>query len=170
MFEKVKAIAIDVDGVLTDGAFWWGAHGEEIKRFCFADSTGIAMAMRAGLKIALVSGESSENGMALVQRYADKLKIADVYKGCHDKAEALRELAEKHRISLAEICFIGDDLIDLPAMAIAGISVAPSDANSKVLKTAKYISGRAGGHGVVREIIDLIMDQESLKQRQTETT
>ena len=92
--KNIQAVAMDVDGVLTDGMYWWGSNGEELKRFCFADSTGISRAMKAGIRIALISGESSEAGMTLVQRFADKLKITDVYKGCHDKAPALRDFAQ----------------------------------------------------------------------------
>ena len=87
--QHIKAVAMDVDGVLTDGTFWWGSNGEESKRFCFADSTGVALALKSGMKIALISGESSEPGMKLVQRYAEKLKIDDVYKGCATKKRRL---------------------------------------------------------------------------------
>ena len=127
-FRPIRAVATDVDGVLTDGTFLWGVHGEELKRFCFADVTGFALARASGIFVALISGESSPDGMALVQRYADKLGIVDVFKGCHDKAAALHDFAAAHQIGLAETCFIGDDLMDLPAMAAAGIGIAPADA------------------------------------------
>ena len=124
-FRSVRAVATDVDGVLTDGTFLWGVNGEELKRFCFADVTGIALARAAGVVIALISGESSAAGMALVQRYADKVGIVDVFKGCHDKAAALRDFAAAHEFALAETCFIGDDVIDVPAMAAAGARGRP---------------------------------------------
>jgi 3-deoxy-D-manno-octulosonate 8-phosphate phosphatase (KDO 8-P phosphatase) len=156
-FDKVRAVAMDVDGVLTDGTFWWGTNGEEFKRFCFADSTGIALAQRAGLKVALISGESSTAGMALVQRFADKLKIADVYKGCHDKAAAISDFAEKNHLQLSEICFIGDDFIDVPAMAAVGLAAAPADAQPAARQKAHLITERNGGHGAVREVLDAIL-------------
>jgi 3-deoxy-D-manno-octulosonate 8-phosphate phosphatase (KDO 8-P phosphatase) len=156
-FDRVQAVAMDVDGVLTDGTFWWGPNGEEFKRFCFADSTGISLAQRAGLKIALISGESSTAGMALVQRFADKLKIADVYKGCHDKAAAILDFAEKNRLQLSEICFIGDDFIDVPAMAAVGLAAAPADAQPAARLKAHFVTERNGGHGAVREILDAIL-------------
>ena len=148
---------MDVDGVLTDGTFLWGASGEELKRFCFADVTGIALARDAGIAIAVISGESSPDGMALVQRYADKLRIADVHKGCHDKAAALRSFAATHSIGLDEVCFIGDDVIDLPAMAVAGLAAAPADAHPKVLAQADYVTKAGGGTGAVREVLDLVV-------------
>lgn len=158
---RIRAVAMDVDGVLTDGTFWWGVNGEEFKRFCFADCTGITQAIRAGLRIALISGESSASGMALVQRLADKLKIADVYKGCHDKAAAVGEFAERYNLALSEVCFIGDDFIDVPAMSIVGFSAAPADAQPPARSCAQLITQHAGGQGAVRELIDLVLNARS---------
>ena len=162
MFARVKAIATDVDGVLTDGTFWWGTNGEEFKRFSFADVTGIALARRAGIKLALISGESSESGKTLVQRFADKLQITDVYKGCHDKAGAVTEFAGRYSLQLSEVCFIGDDVPDLPAMEIVGVPVAPANAQRAALDKAAFVASRNGGCGVLREVIDLILQQQEL--------
>lgn len=162
MFERVKAIATDVDGVLTDGVFWWGTNGEEFKRFSFADVTGIALARQAGIRLALISGESSEAGKALVQRFADKLQIADVYKGCHDKAGAVTEFASRYDLQLSEVCFIGDDVPDLPAMKIVGVPVAPANAQKAAREEAAWIASRDGGCGVLREIIDLVLQQQEV--------
>ena len=150
---------MDFDGVLTDGSLWWGPNGEEFKRLCFADITGIPLARRAGLQLAIISGESSPGGMALVQRYADKVKITDVYKGCHDKEGAVRDFARKHGIELAEVCFIGDDVNDLPAMAIVGVSAAPANAQPAVKAKAGFITKLTGGSGAVREVIDAVLSQ-----------
>lgn len=158
MFESIKAVAMDVDGVLTDGTFWWGTGGEELKRFCFADVTGIPLAQQAGIALALVSGESSQAGAALVQRFADKVKIADIYVGCHDKAEAVRDFSQRHHLSLSEICFVGDDVQDLPAMAIVGLAVAPADAQPTARAKARFVTSRSGGRGAVREVLDAILD------------
>ena len=151
---------MDVDGVLTDGGFWWGVNGEELKRFCFADVTGIPLARQAGIKLALISGESSPAGMALVQRFADKVKITDVYKGCHDKAAAIKDFAQKWELSLTEICFVGDDVPDLPAMEVVGVAVAPADAQAVAKAKAQFITVRNGGHGAVREVLDTILEQQ----------
>lgn len=163
-FDALKAVAMDVDGVLTDGGFWWGANGEELKRFCFADSTGIAQALQAGIPIALISGDSTPLGMALVKRYADRLKITDIYTGCHDKAGALREFAVRHGLNVTQVCYVGDDTIDLPAMALAGLAVAPLNAVPAVRDRAGYVTRNAGGNGAVREVIDLIL-QAATQQR-----
>jgi 3-deoxy-D-manno-octulosonate 8-phosphate phosphatase (KDO 8-P phosphatase) len=158
MFESIKAIAMDVDGVLTDGTFWWGADGEELKRFCFADVTGIPIAQEAGIRLALVSGESSPAGVALVKRFADKVKITDVYKACHDKAGAVRDFAGRYDLSLSEVCFIGDDVQDLQAMEIVGLAAAPADAQPEARTKAKFVASRGGGQGAVREVLDAILN------------
>lgn len=154
---EIKALITDIDGVLTDGTFWWDTNNLELKRFSFADVTGIPLAMKAGIKIALMSGESSVAGMAIADRYAKKLKIEDVYKGCHDKAKAVREFADKYKFELSEICFVGDDINDLPAMEIVGLSVAPPNAHDSVLKSVDLVTKHAGGHGVIREVIDILI-------------
>ena len=156
----IKAVLIDVDGVLTDGSFWWGVNGEEFKRFYFADTTGISRALKAGIRIGLVSGESNEAGMKLVQRLADKLQITDTYKGCHDKAAAVREFAQKHALALSELCFIGDDWIDAPAMEIVGLAVAPADAQPPARAKAHIITKATGGNGAVREVLDALMSSK----------
>lgn len=149
---NVKAIALDVDGVLTDGGMWWGANGEEFKRFSFSDIMGISLARRHGLVLALISGEDSP----LIDRYAAKLKIADVAKGCRDKASALREFARRNNLELTEVCFMGDDVNDLPAMSICGVSAAPGDARPAVLAKVDFAAGSAGGRGAVRELIEAL--------------
>jgi 3-deoxy-D-manno-octulosonate 8-phosphate phosphatase (KDO 8-P phosphatase) len=156
--EKIRAVAIDVDGVLSDGGFWWGPDGEEWKRFCFADIMGVSLARRAGLLLALISGENSP----LVTRYAEKMLIRHVFKGCRDKAAALREFAAAAGVKLAEICFMGDDVNDLPAMAIAGFSAAPANAAPVVLAQANFIARTPGGNGAVRELMDALLAARGL--------
>lgn len=149
-FSSIKAIALDVDGVLTDGGFWWGPNGEEWKRFCFADVMGISLGTKAGLIFALISGEASP----LVDRFAAKMGITDVFKGCKDKATALREFAHRRSLDLREIAFMGDDVNDLGAMAIAGLSAAPANAVAEVTAGVGYVASCPGGNGAVRELLD----------------
>lgn len=156
--ERIRAIALDVDGVLTDGGLWWGPGDEEWKRFCFADIMGISLARRAGLNLALISGEDSP----LVDRFAAKLHIGYVVKGCRDKATALREFAASASLELAETCYMGDDVNDLPAMQIAGFSAAPANAARDVLMHANFIAKCVGGNGAVRELIEAILTAQGL--------
>lgn len=157
--EHIRAIALDVDGVLTDGGIWWGPGGEEWKRFCFADIMGVSLARRAGLELALISGENSP----LVDRYAQKMLIRHVIKGCRDKAGALRDFAAAAGIELAEVCFMGDDVNDLPAMRIAGFAAAPAGAARDVLAQADFITKSPGGNGAVRELVELLLAAQNLR-------
>ena len=149
----LKAIALDVDGVLTDGGVWWGPDGAEWKRFCFADIMGVSLARKAGLIVTLISGEDSP----LVDRFAAKLKLADITKGCKDKAAALAAFAERQCLRLDEICFMGDDVNDLAAMKLAGVSAAPADARAAVRREADIVTEAGGGNGAVREMVDLLL-------------
>jgi 3-deoxy-D-manno-octulosonate 8-phosphate phosphatase (KDO 8-P phosphatase) len=150
---KIKAIAMDVDGVLTDGGVWWGPNGEEWKRFHFADIMGLSLARKSGMVIALISGENSP----LVDRFASKLGIVDVHKDCKDKASALRTFSERHGLSLQEICFIGDDVNDLSALSIVGLSACPADARPSIRAHCQVVTKLAGGNGAVREVVDMLL-------------
>lgn len=149
----IKAIAMDVDGVLTDGGVWWGPNGEEWKRFCFADIMGLSLAKKAGLQLAFISGEDSP----LIDRMAAKFAIEDVFKPCRNKREALLQFVEKHRFQREQVCFIGDDVNDLDALEFAGLPCAPADARPVVLAKCKMIAQAKGGNGAVREIIDAVL-------------
>jgi 3-deoxy-D-manno-octulosonate 8-phosphate phosphatase (KDO 8-P phosphatase) len=163
--ETIRAVAIDVDGVLSDGGLWWGPGGEEWKRFCFADIMGISLARRAGFILALISGENSP----LVDRYAEKMLIRHVIKGCRDKAAALRDFAVAAGVELTEICFMGDDINDLPAMAIAGFAAAPANAATAVLERANFVAKALGGHGAVRELMDALLAVRGLTAQEVFT-
>jgi 3-deoxy-D-manno-octulosonate 8-phosphate phosphatase (KDO 8-P phosphatase) len=152
----VRAIALDVDGVLTDGGVWWGVGGEELKRFSFRDIMGVAQGARAGLVFALISGETSP----LVDRFAQKLDIRHVYQGCRDKAQAMRDFSGAAGIPLAAIAFMGDDVNDLPAMALAGFSAAPATAHPSVRQAVDLVTAAPGGEGAVRELIDALLAQD----------
>jgi 3-deoxy-D-manno-octulosonate 8-phosphate phosphatase (KDO 8-P phosphatase) len=155
---QIRAVVFDFDGVLTDGGLWWGPAGEEWKRVCFSDIMGVSLARRSGLALGLISGEDSP----LVDRYAKKLLIQYVVKGCRDKARALQEFAAAAGIELAATCFMGDDINDLPAMKIAGFSAAPANAIPSVLAQADFVSIKPGGNGAVRELIDASLQARGL--------
>lgn len=152
-------MALDVDGVLTDGTFTWGPAGEEFKSFSFRDVMGISLAGKGGTVFALISGEESP----LVDRFARKMGITAVYKGRRDKEAALMEFASSHNFSLKEVCFVGDDVNDLAALAAAGFSAAPADAYGKVKAGVDYVAQARGGQGAVREILDHLADKGFLK-------
>lgn len=151
--KKIRALATDVDGVLTDGGVYWGPNGEEWKRFHFADIMGLSLAKKSGLAIALISGEDSP----LVDRMAAKFGLTDVFKNCKDKVSALHTFAEQHGLHLEKICFIGDDVNDIAALEIAGLSACPADARPIVRKKCQYVAKLGGGNGAVREIVDMLL-------------
>ncbi len=150
---RIRAIALDVDGVLTDGSFLWGPNGEEWKRFSFADVMGVSLALKAGLTVTLISGEDSP----LVDRYAAKFGLEEVAKGCKDKAGALRAFARRRNLELAEIAYMGDDVNDLEALEIAGFAGAPAGAQPVVLERVAFVATHRGGDGAVREFVDAIL-------------
>ncbi len=146
----IRAVALDVDGVLTDGTFVWGPDGAESKSFSFRDIMGISLATRAGVVFALITGEAGP----LIDRYAEKMRINFLWKACRNKADALREFSESTGLPLEEIAFVGDDVNDLSAISIAGFSGAPSDAHPLVLEAVAFVAEAGGGRGAVREVLD----------------
>lgn len=149
----IKAIAMDVDGVLTDGTVWIDQDGRETKRISFTDIMGVSLGRRAGLSFALVSGESGPG----LDQIAKKFGIDDVYGGCKDKAAALRDFAIRHELGLGEICFIGDDVNDVPALEICGLAVTPSGAMPVAAAVSSMVTSRPGGNGAVREVVDYLI-------------
>jgi 3-deoxy-D-manno-octulosonate 8-phosphate phosphatase (KDO 8-P phosphatase) len=151
--KDILAIALDVDGVLTDGGVWWGPDAQEWKRFSYADIMGVSLGTKAGLVFALISGEDSP----LVDRFAAKLGITRVEKDCKDKSGALQRFAGSSGIALSAIAYMGDDVNDLGAMQLAGLAAAPADGQAEVRRCAAFVAKRAGGHGAVRELIDAVL-------------
>jgi 3-deoxy-D-manno-octulosonate 8-phosphate phosphatase (KDO 8-P phosphatase) len=144
---------MDVDGVLTDGTVTWSTSGEESKSFSFEDIMGLSRARKAGLALGLISGEDS----SLVDRIAQKIGILHVAKGCKEKDVALRRFAQSTGIALQRIAFMGDDVNDLPALVIAGLSVAPANAQPSVKSAVSMVLSRSGGQGAVRQLIEMIL-------------
>jgi 3-deoxy-D-manno-octulosonate 8-phosphate phosphatase (KDO 8-P phosphatase) len=151
--KEIRAIALDVDGVLTDGGVWWGPDAQEWKRFSYSDIMGVSLGRKAGLEFALISGEDSP----LVDRFANKMGITFVEKNCKDKAAALRRFSEKMEIPLSSIGYMGDDVNDLGALELAGLAAAPSDAQLAVLRCAAFVANHPGGRGAVRELVDAVL-------------
>jgi 3-deoxy-D-manno-octulosonate 8-phosphate phosphatase (KDO 8-P phosphatase) len=147
---------MDVDGVLTDGAVWLDEGGHELKRVCFADVMGVSLGRRAGLLFALISGE----GGPPLDRIASKFGIDDVYPDCKDKASAFEDFARRHGLAHDEICFIGDDVNDLPVFEQCGLAVAPAGSHPSARDRAQLVTEHASGAGAVREVIDHLMAGE----------
>lgn len=154
----LKVLAMDIDGVLTDGGITMGPAGEISKRFDAKDGLGVSAAQRLGLTIVFITGRQS----AILRMRASELKITEVYDGVKDKGSVLKSVAEKQGVSLEEVGFIGDDLIDLPALNLAGVAFAPGDASPDVCARVDYVAHHNGGHGAVREIVEVILEAKGL--------
>lgn len=149
----VKLFAMDVDGVLTDGTVRIHSDGTESKGFSILDGLGLVRLRQAGVVLAWISGRPS----AATTGRAAELQIAHLVQGRTDKLVALQELALQLGFKAAEVCYMGDDDIDAPAIAWAGVGVAPQQAMPAALAAAQFVPARAAGHGAVREVCEQIL-------------
>lgn len=154
--KNIKLIVLDVDGVLTDGKLHISTSGEELKSFHTQDGMGITLAHYVGMKTAIITGRQS----AAVTKRATELKINYVYQAVDQKFEVLEQLLTDLQISLDQVCYIGDDVNDLPILNRVGFSAAPNNAVQFVKKQVEYVASKDGGSGAVREIIDHILQRE----------
>jgi 3-deoxy-D-manno-octulosonate 8-phosphate phosphatase (KDO 8-P phosphatase) len=150
---RVRLLVLDVDGVLTDGRMILTEHGDELKSFHTHDGMGVAVARRAGIKVAIVTGEKS----AIGQRRGAKLGVDATVLDARRKAETVEALRVKLGVELAEIAFMGDDLLDIPALERAGLAVAPANAVPEVRAMVDVVTRAHGGAGAVRECVELIL-------------
>ena len=153
LFSKVKALVLDVDGVLTDGAIIYDSRGEETKVFSVRDGLGLRLLMDAGVFVAILTGRASP---ALLAR-CENLGIRNVWQGVSDKADRLDEVAARLGVKISEIAYVGDDLPDVPVMALVGVPVTVADAHPVVREVAAAITTALGGQGAVREICEAIL-------------
>lgn len=152
---RIRAVALDVDGVLTDAGLHYGRHGEALKTFSARDGFGIKAAQLEGLAIAVLSGRAAP---PLKARLAD-LGIPSrlVIQGSLDKGRDITRLATLLDLGLEELAFVGDDIPDLPALAAVGLAVCPADAAPEVRARCHLVTHAAGGRGAVREAIQVIL-------------
>jgi 3-deoxy-D-manno-octulosonate 8-phosphate phosphatase (KDO 8-P phosphatase) len=144
---------MDVDGVLTDGTVSVSSDGTESKRFSVLDGMGLTRLHKAGIAVAWISGRPS--GATTLR--ATELRVPHVLQGRTDKLMALQELASQLGLAAREVCYMGDDDIDAPAVAWAGIGVAPAQSMPAALRAAALVPARPAGRGAVREICELIL-------------
>jgi 3-deoxy-D-manno-octulosonate 8-phosphate phosphatase (KDO 8-P phosphatase) len=150
---RIRLLLFDVDGVLTDGALILHADGSESKRFDIKDGTGIVLAHRAGLVTGLLSARRS----AATALRAAQLGIRIVRQEASAKLDAYCAILEAERLTDAEVSYMGDDLLDLPVLARAGLSAAPADAAEDVRARVHWVSTLGGGRGAVRELVELVL-------------
>lgn len=158
---RISLLLFDVDGVLTDGKILMHADGTESKQFDIKDGTGLVWAQRAGLKVGLLSARSSA---ATAQRAA-QLGITLVHQGVASKLRAYDEILRQQAVTDADVAYMGDDMLDLPVIARAGLSASPADAVEEVRARVHYVSRASGGHGAAREFIELILKAQDRWER-----
>ena len=149
-------IISDVDGVWTDGGFYKGTNGIELKKFSVFDGVGVAMARAADIKIALISGRYSP----ATEHRAKELGIEDVYNGSLNKLPVYEELKSKYGFDDSNIAYIGDDIIDIPVMNKVAVPIAVANATSDVKKVALHVTQLSGGEGAFREAVSWIISKQ----------
>ncbi|MFA5554842.1 MAG: HAD hydrolase family protein [Phycisphaerae bacterium] len=152
-FEAIKLLALDVDGVLTDGSLMIHTTGTESKIFNTLDGHGLRMWRRAGSQVAFLSGRPSEP----TNRRAEQLEVEYCLTDCYDKVPKLEQILRQTNLTYENVAYIGDDLPDLPVIRIVGFGVAVANAVDEVKRYADYITVRPGGSGAVREVIEYIL-------------
>lgn len=153
LLARVRLLALDVDGTLTDGTITFHGGDNETKTFHVHDGLGMVMASLVGLRTVWITGRVS----AVTERRARELGVAHLRQGVRDKATALAEVAALLSVPLAETAFMGDDWNDLPAFAVAGVRIAPANAAPELLDAAHFVTPRPGGQGAVRDAIVAIL-------------
>jgi 3-deoxy-D-manno-octulosonate 8-phosphate phosphatase (KDO 8-P phosphatase) len=149
----IKLLAMDVDGVLTDGAIIVGSDGAESKFFNSQDGHGIRLWQRAGLKVALLSGRA----LGPAKHRARELEIEYIFEDCHYKLPVLEKLLVQLGLSPENAAYIGDDLPDLPVIRYVGFGVAVANAVDEVKQYADYVTACPGGKGAVREVVEYVL-------------
>jgi len=157
---SIRLLVSDCDGVLTDGGMYYSASGEQMKLFNTVDGKGVERLRERGVEVAILTSESTE----IVLRRAEKLKIAHVRLGVLDKAKELKALADELKISATEIAYIGDDVNDLPAIGLCGLTACPADAQDAVKGRVDIVLQRNGGRGALREFGEIILDMLSKEE------
>lgn len=154
--KKIKLLAIDVDGVLTDAGAYYSENGIELKKFSVRDGMGMVLLRKAGFKVAIVTTEKTK----IAEMRARRIQVDDLYQGVAKKVEAIEDLLKKYSLRWDEVAFIGDDINDVPVLQRVGFAAAPADATALNKKYAHYISTKNGGHGCVREICDMLLERD----------
>lgn len=150
---EITTIILDVDGVLTDGRFGYHDNGDEIKFFHVWDGAMIRMAVRAGLRVGILSGRKSKAN----ETRATELGMTFLKQACKNKADGLRELLKEQNLRPEECFYMGDDFIDIPPIRLCGMAGAPANARAEVKEFVDFVTEAKGGEGAVAEAIEIIL-------------
>ena len=151
--KDIKLVILDVDGVMTDGRIVIDDNGVETRNFDIKDGMGVVVMMMCGVDVAIITSKKS----GAVRHRAEELKIKRFYEGIRKKTEPYTEMLKEMNITDAQVCYVGDDLVDLSMMKRVGLPVAVNDAVDDVKQAAAYVTKARGGHGAVREVAEMIL-------------
>lgn len=154
--KNIKLVIFDVDGVMTDSSLFMGDDGQEYKAFNSKDGHGLRMLQECGVMAAIITGRKSN----LVAHRMKDLGIELVYQGYRDKTPAFEDLMKKIDLSIDQIAYVGDDVVDLPVMSRVGFAIAVQDAHPFVKQHSHWIAPRDGGRGAVRDICEFILEAQ----------
>lgn len=151
---EIKMFLTDCDGCLTDGGMYYSECGDEMKKFNTRDGMGFALLRERGIITGIITSENVD----LNRRRAEKLKVDILESGCKDKLSAIKRICSEWRIDIRNVCYIGDDLNDIDAIKAVGYGCCPADAIVEVRKIATIVTSAKGGEGVIREIVDYLLE------------
>ena len=154
--KKIKLLILDVDGVLTDGRIIYDNYGDELKFFNVNDGLGVFLLRKAGIKTVIITARKTR---AVVKRAKD-MRVAAVYSN-HYKLGIYQKVLKKFGVKDEEVCFMGDDLLDLPLIKRAGLAACPPNAVEEVRNSSHYVTQKHGGKGAVREVIEIILKSQN---------
>jgi len=155
--QKIKLLILDVDGVMTDGRLIYDNFGDEFKAFDVQDGYGLALWDRAGLRSVIITAKKSK----IVSRRAKTCHITKLFQDAHDKGAVYEKVLKIFKLINEEVCFIGDDLLDIPIMKRAGLAVAVPYSRPEIKSLAHYVTKAEGGRGAVREVVELILKSQN---------
>ena len=151
--KRIRLLLLDVDGILTDGRIVYDGSGREVKFFHIRDGQGIRLLQRAGIKVGILTGRASK----AVDRRARELEMSPVLQKIQDKGRALQDILRKEKVRAEEVCYAGDDLVDLAVLTSVGLAVTVPEASREVKAVAQYTTRLPGGQGAVREITEMLL-------------
>jgi 3-deoxy-D-manno-octulosonate 8-phosphate phosphatase (KDO 8-P phosphatase) len=155
-FRKVKLLLLDVDGVLTDGRIVYDSSGKDSKFFDVHDGLGVYCLHKFGINTVIITAKNSKT----ISPRSKDMRVAEVFADIFPKTAVLDKILKKYHVAIDEICFVGDDLVDLSLMRKIGLPVAPLNASAEVKEAAAYITDYRGGRGAVREVAELILKSQ----------
>lgn len=150
---KISLLMLDADGVLTDGKIYYGNYGDQLQSFDVQDGMGMWLWQQAGLPSVVLSGRRSK----MLTRRAKEMHITKVFQGVENKERVYLTIIQQMGKLDEEVCFIGDDVMDIPLLGRVGLGIAVANAVSEVKESAHYVTVRSGGNGAVREVVDLLL-------------